>query len=84
MNYYLYRGHTLCAREVLPYEKLSALPAAGEVIFLFARTPLMGRETFPVTDAALLTDREVWKRWTPSPLRRRSRRSLRQPSATAV
>ena len=36
MNYYLYRGHTLCAREVLPYEKLSALPAAGEVIFLFA------------------------------------------------
>ena len=58
MNYYLYRGHTLCAREVLPYEKLSALPAAGEVIFLFARTPLMGRETFPVTDAALLTDRE--------------------------
>ena len=58
MNYYLYRGHTLCAREVLPYEKLSALPAAGEVIFLFALTPLMGRETFPVTDAALLTDRE--------------------------
>lgn len=58
MNYYLYRGHTLCAREVLPYEKLSALPASGEVIFLFSRTPLMGRETFPVTDAALLTDRE--------------------------
>ena len=58
MNYYRYRGHTLCAWEPLPYEKLPALPAAGEVLFLFRREMLTGRETFPVTDAALLTAAE--------------------------
>ena len=58
MNYYRYRGHTLCAWEPLPYEKLSALPPTGEVLFLFRRELLTGRETFPVTDAALLTAAE--------------------------
>lgn len=58
MNYYRYGAYTLCAWEELPYERLTCLPAEGEVIFLFRREPLAGRETFPVTDAALLTDRE--------------------------
>ena len=58
MNYYRYKGHTLCAWDALPYEKTDALPAEGEILFLFAREMLTGRETFPVTDAAMLTDRE--------------------------
>ena len=58
MNYYRYEGHTLCAWDALPYERIDALPGEGEVIFLFAREMLTGRETFPVTDAALLTDKE--------------------------
>lgn len=58
MNYYRYNGYTLCSWEPLPYEKIDALPAAGEVIFLFRRPLLSGRESYPVTDAALLTERE--------------------------
>ena len=54
MNYYRYEGHTLCAWDALPYERIGALPGEGEIIFLFAREMLAGRETFPVTDAALL------------------------------
>ena len=26
MNYYRYEGHTLCAWEALPYERIGALP----------------------------------------------------------
>ena len=58
MNYYRYEGHTLCAWDALPYERIGALPGEGEIIFLFAREMLAGRETFPVTDAALLTEKE--------------------------
>ena len=58
MNYYRYEGHTLCAWDALPYERIGALPGEGEIIFLFAREMLTGRETFPVTDAALLTEKE--------------------------
>lgn len=58
MNYYRYNGYTLCSWEPLPYEKTDTLPAAGEVIFLFRRPLLSGRESYPVTDAALLTERE--------------------------
>ena len=58
MNYYRYEGHTLCAWDALPYERIDALPGEGEIIFLFAREMLTGREIFPVTDAALLTDKE--------------------------
>lgn len=58
MNYYRYEGHTLCAWDALPYERIDALPGEGEVIFLFAREMLAGRESFPVTDAALLTEKE--------------------------
>mgnify|MGYP005895179951 CR=1 FL=1 len=58
MNYYRYEGHTLCAWDALPYERIGALPGEGEIIFLFAREMLAGRETFPVTDAALLMEKE--------------------------
>lgn len=58
MNYYRYGEHTFCTWDSLPYEKTDTLPAEGEIIFLFAREMLTGRETFPVTDAAMLTDRE--------------------------
>ena len=43
MNYYRYEGHTLCAWEALPYERIGALPGEGEIIFLFAREMLAGR-----------------------------------------
>ena len=58
MNYYRYGGCTLCAWDQLPYEKTDTIPEEGEVLFLFAREPLAGRETFPATDSALLTERE--------------------------
>ena len=58
MNYYRYEGYTLCAWDALPYERIGALPEEGEIIFLFAREMLTGRESFPVTDAALLTEKE--------------------------
>ena len=45
MNYYRYNGYTLCSWEPLPYEKIDALPAAGEVIFLFHRPLLTGRQS---------------------------------------
>ena len=58
MNFYRYNGYTLCSWDALPYEKIDTLPAAGEVIFLFRRPLFSGRESYPVTDAALLTERE--------------------------
>lgn len=58
MIFYRYNGYTLCSWDALPYEKIDTLPAAGEVIFLFRRPLLSGRESYPVTDAALLTERE--------------------------
>ena len=54
MKYYRLGAHSLCAWEALPYEEITALPRSGEILFLFAREMLTGRETFPVTDAALL------------------------------
>ena len=58
MKYYRLGAHSLCAWEALPYEEITALPRSGEILFLFAREMLTGRETFPVTDAALLTAEE--------------------------
>ena len=37
MNYYRYEGHTLCAWDALPYERIGACRGEGEIIFLFAR-----------------------------------------------
>ncbi len=58
MKYYRLGAHILCSWEALPYEEITALPSEGEIVFLFAREMLAGRETFPVTDAALLTEKE--------------------------
>ena len=55
MLYYEYRGYTLCSCEELPYRHLAVLPQEGEVLYLFERPLMIGRDTFPVTDAALLT-----------------------------
>ena len=58
MLYYEYRGYTLCSCEELPYRHLAVLPQEGEVLYLFERPLMIGRDTFPVTDAALLTAEE--------------------------
>ena len=58
MKYYQESGYTLCSREQLPFQEITHLPREGEVIFLYRRDMLAGRETFPVTDPALLTEKE--------------------------
>ena len=55
---YTYDGRTLCSAGALPYPEISALPETGEVLWVFHRPPLSGRDTFPVTDPAQLTERE--------------------------
>ena len=57
MGYYLYKNCVLCGDEA-PGEPLDHLPEEGEVLYLFRRKPLAGRETFPVTVPALLTGAE--------------------------
>ena len=58
MYCYAYKSHTLCSPVPLPYREISALPETGEVLWVFHRPPLAGRDTFPVTDPAQLTERE--------------------------
>ncbi len=58
MNCYQLEGRALVSRLALPYPALPALPEEGEILYGFRRPPLAGRETFAVTDPALLTDRE--------------------------
>lgn len=57
-HYYTYDDRTLCSAGALPYPEISALPETGEVLWVFHRPPLSGRDTFPVTDPAQLTERE--------------------------
>ena len=57
-HYYTYDGRTLCSAGALPYPEISARPETGEVLWVFHRPPLAGRDTFPVTDPAQLTERE--------------------------
>lgn len=57
-HYHTYDGRTLCSAGALPYPEISALPETGEVLWVFHRPPLSGRDTFPVTDPAQLTERE--------------------------
>lgn len=57
-HYYTYDGRTLCSAGALPYPEISALSETGEVLWVFHRPPLSGRDTFPVTDPAQLTERE--------------------------
>ena len=58
MYCYAYKSHPLCSPVPLPYREISALPETGEVLWVFHRPPLSGRDTFPVTDPAQLTERE--------------------------
>ena len=58
MGYYQYKDHILYTEGPAPYPALERLPASGEVLYLFRRPPLTGRETFAVTDPALLTAAE--------------------------
>ncbi|MFQ9053677.1 MAG: hypothetical protein ACLR5H_11490 [Oscillospiraceae bacterium] len=69
-HYYTYDGRTLCSAGALPYPEISALPETGEVLWVFHRPPLAGRDTFPVTDPAQLTEREGWPPRAPPPARR--------------
>ena len=55
MQYSLYKNRVLCGTEPLPGEPLAELPDADEMLYLFRRPPLTGRETFAVTSPALLT-----------------------------
>lgn len=58
MEYYRYKNAVLCGEGTIPGEKLAAPPTEGEILYFFRREPLMGRETFAVTDSALLTAEE--------------------------
>ena len=58
MFYYQYQGCCLASlEEALPFEKKESC-GDGEVIFLFRRTPLAGRDSFAVTDCGLFTAEE--------------------------
>lgn len=80
MLYYEYRGYTLCSCEELPYRHLAALPQEGEVLYLFERPLMIGRDTFPVTDAALLTAEEGVQTLCAGEKAGRARRSWQTPS----
>ena len=58
MGYFLYKNKILYGEELLPGRPLDRLPEEGEVVCLFHRAPLTGRETFAVSDAALLAAAE--------------------------
>ena len=52
-------AYTFCSHlPDLPYPKVSAPPVTGDMIYLFRRPPLQGRDSFAVTHPRLLTDRE--------------------------
>ena len=58
MYCYAYKSHTLCSPVPLPYREREGLPETGEILWALDRPPLSGRDTFPVTDPAQLTERE--------------------------
>ena len=58
MYCYAYKSHTLCSPVPLPYREREDLPETGEILWALDRPPLSGRDTFPVTDPAQLTERE--------------------------
>ena len=45
-HYYTYDGRTLCSAGALPYPEISALPETGEVLWVFHRPPLAGRDMY--------------------------------------
>ena len=58
MFYYSYKSHTLASETPLAYDALPDLPETGEILWLFRREPLAGRETFAVSDGGLFTAQE--------------------------
>lgn len=58
MGYYQYNNHVFYTEEPRPWQKLDRPPESGEVVYLFRRPPLTGRETFAVSSPALLTAAE--------------------------
>ena len=58
MFYYSCDNHTLASDIPLALPPLPAPPEAGDLLWLFRRQPLSGRETFAVSDGGLFTDRE--------------------------
>jgi len=58
MEYYQYKNHIICTEEPFSGEPLAELPDGGEILYLFRREPLTGRETFAVTHPSLLTAAE--------------------------
>ena len=58
MFYSLFQNHVLCGEAPLPGKPLDALPDGGDVLWLFRRAPLAGRETFAVTHPAQFSSRE--------------------------
>ena len=58
MFYYSYKNHTLASEMPLAYDALPDLPETGEILWLFRREPLAGRETFAVSDGGLFTAQE--------------------------
>ena len=55
MQYSLYKSRAICGLVDLPGQPLAELPDEGEIIYLFRRPPLTGRETFAVTHPSQLT-----------------------------
>ena len=55
MQYNLYKNRVICGLVDLPGQPLAELPDEGEILFLFRRPPLTGRETFAVTHPSQLT-----------------------------
>ena len=55
MQYSLYKNRVICGLVDLPGQPLEELPDEGEILFLFRRPPLTGRETFAVTHPSQLT-----------------------------
>lgn len=58
MEYYRVKNHILCSERPLQGEKMIFLPEKGEVLYHFRRPMLTGRESFAVSDPALLTAEE--------------------------
>ena len=58
MQYYLYKNRAVCTNEPFSGEPLARLPEKGEIIFLFRRPFLTGRDSFAVSAPALLAAEE--------------------------
>ena len=58
MDYYRLGRHFLVSDDCLEAKKLTILPQEGEILYLFRREPLTGRESFAVSDSGLLTAEE--------------------------